>query len=172
MDRIFKEQIGYEMEVYVDDMVVKSRNKNWHCEALADMFAVLGKHKLKLNLEKCSFGAEAEKFLVMLTRRRIEANLKKCEAVINIQSPKNVKTWIEECEVAFQKLKIMLATPSILTKTVEGVWEGTKVDLPYRQSPLGSGYMLQEDRKATLALIITARRLRPYFQSNQIIVIT
>ncbi|RDX84706.1 hypothetical protein CR513_34203, partial [Mucuna pruriens] len=89
---IFKEQIGHEIKVYVDDMVVKSPNENRHCEALAGVFVVLRKHMLKLNLEKCSFDVQDGKFLgFMLTLRGIKANPKKCEVGINMQSPKNVK---------------------------------------------------------------------------------
>ncbi|RDX78272.1 Retrovirus-related Pol polyprotein from transposon opus, partial [Mucuna pruriens] len=89
---------------------------------------VLKKHKLKLNLEKCSFGIHADKFLgFMLTRRGIEANPKKCEAMINMRSPISVKEvhnnrfqWTDEYEATFQELKAMLASPSILTKSIEG----------------------------------------------------
>ncbi|RDY13193.1 hypothetical protein CR513_01922, partial [Mucuna pruriens] len=52
----------------------------------------IGKHKLKLNPEKCSFYVQAGKFLgYMLTRRGIEANLDKYETVINMRSPRSVK---------------------------------------------------------------------------------
>ncbi|RDX95212.1 hypothetical protein CR513_22302, partial [Mucuna pruriens] len=55
MGRIFRDQIGQEMEIYIDDMVVKLSIKNWHYEALANVFATLRKHKLRLNPKKCSF---------------------------------------------------------------------------------------------------------------------
>ncbi|RDX75249.1 Retrovirus-related Pol polyprotein from transposon opus, partial [Mucuna pruriens] len=81
--RIFKDHISRELEVYVDDM---------NCEALAQVFMVLQKHKLKLNLEKCLFSVEAGKFLgFMLTRRRIDANPEKYEAVINMRIPRSIK---------------------------------------------------------------------------------
>ncbi|RDX83674.1 Retrovirus-related Pol polyprotein from transposon opus, partial [Mucuna pruriens] len=72
MDKIFKEHIGCEMEVIVDNMVVNSPKENRHCEALASVFVGLRKHKLKLNPEKFSFDVQAEKFLgFMLIQRRI-----------------------------------------------------------------------------------------------------
>ncbi|RDX82513.1 hypothetical protein CR513_36683, partial [Mucuna pruriens] len=56
MDKIFKEIIGTDMEVYVDDMVVKSTTTSEHCSTLERVFKILRKHQLKLNPEKCSFG--------------------------------------------------------------------------------------------------------------------
>ncbi|RDY08523.1 Retrovirus-related Pol polyprotein from transposon opus, partial [Mucuna pruriens] len=84
MDKIFKDRISHDLEVYVDDMVIKLAIGEQHCE-------VLRKYKLKLNLEKCSFGYAGRFLGFMLTRRRIEVNLKKCKAVINMRSPRNVK---------------------------------------------------------------------------------
>ncbi|RDX66458.1 hypothetical protein CR513_54770, partial [Mucuna pruriens] len=52
---------------------------------------VLKKHKLKLNLEKCSFSVQVGKFLgFILTQRGIKANPEKCEAMINMRSPKSI----------------------------------------------------------------------------------
>ncbi|RDY01387.1 Retrovirus-related Pol polyprotein from transposon 17.6, partial [Mucuna pruriens] len=92
MDKIFKEILGVSIEVYVDDMVVKSIETKKHCEALGRVFSILRKHQLRLNPEKCSFGVHAGKFLgFLLTERGIEANPKKCQAVIKMRSPQNVK---------------------------------------------------------------------------------
>ncbi|RDX85065.1 hypothetical protein CR513_33786, partial [Mucuna pruriens] len=68
MDQVFKEVLGVDLEVYVDDMVVKSTKVFEHCQALGRVFAILRKHQLRLNPEKCSFGVQAGKFLgFMLT---------------------------------------------------------------------------------------------------------
>ncbi|RDY04876.1 hypothetical protein CR513_11345, partial [Mucuna pruriens] len=92
MDKVFKEVIGQDIEVYVDDMVAKSENGRSHCEALRRVFRILRRHQLRLNPEKCSFGVQAGRFLgYMLTERGIEANPEKCRAVINMRSPQNVK---------------------------------------------------------------------------------
>ncbi|RDY11238.1 Retrovirus-related Pol polyprotein from transposon opus, partial [Mucuna pruriens] len=92
MDKVFKEVIGQDIEVYVDDMVAKSENGRSHCEALRRVFRILRRHQLKLNPEKCSFGVQAGRFLgYMLTERGIEANPEKCRTVINMRSPQNVK---------------------------------------------------------------------------------
>ncbi|RDX72162.1 hypothetical protein CR513_48397, partial [Mucuna pruriens] len=92
MDKIFREIIGINIEVYVDDMVVKSTEAAGHCEALERVFSILRKHQLRLNPEKYSIGVHTGKFLgFMLTKRGIEANLDKCQAVINMRSPQNVR---------------------------------------------------------------------------------
>ncbi|RDY09020.1 Retrovirus-related Pol polyprotein, partial [Mucuna pruriens] len=92
MDKVFQEIIGEDMEVYVDDMVVKSSKEEAHYHKLERVFTVLRKNQLRLNLQKCSFGVRAGKFLgFMLTERGIEANLDKCQAIIDMRSPQNVK---------------------------------------------------------------------------------
>ena len=60
---MFKEQIGKMMEVYVDDMLVKSKTAADHVAHLGDTFVVLRKYRIKLNSLKCVFGMASEKFL-------------------------------------------------------------------------------------------------------------
>ncbi|RDY14053.1 Tf2-8, partial [Mucuna pruriens] len=73
-------------------MVVKSQGAAKHCQALGHVFHILRKHKLRLNLGKCSFEVRAGKFLgFMLIERGIEANPEKCQAVVNMRSPQSVK---------------------------------------------------------------------------------
>ncbi|RDX83445.1 Retrovirus-related Pol polyprotein, partial [Mucuna pruriens] len=92
MDTIFKEIIGKDMEVYVDNMVVKSSQTKTHFHTLERIFSILRKNQLKLNPEKCSFGVKAGKFLgFMLTERGIEANPDKCQAIISMRSPQNLR---------------------------------------------------------------------------------
>ncbi|KAL0451934.1 UNVERIFIED_CONTAM: hypothetical protein Slati_1171500 [Sesamum latifolium] len=57
VDKIFRPQLGRNMEVYVDDMLVKSKEAHHHVEDLEETFAVLRKYRVKLNPEKCTFGA-------------------------------------------------------------------------------------------------------------------
>ncbi|RDX88229.1 hypothetical protein CR513_30207, partial [Mucuna pruriens] len=92
MDKVFKEIIGKDMEVYVDDMVVKSSRTETHFHTLEQVFAILRRNQLRLNPEKCSFGVKAGKFLgFMLTKRGIEENPDKCQAIIDMRSPRNLK---------------------------------------------------------------------------------
>ena len=75
MTRIFESQLGKNIKIYVDDMVVKSKVVFEHLGDLDSTFNVLRKHKLRLNASKCFFGVGSGKFLgYMVTHRRIEVN--------------------------------------------------------------------------------------------------
>ena len=76
MTRMFKLQLGKSIEIYVDDMVVKSKVVSEHLEDLNSTFNVLSKHKLCLNASKCSFGMGSGKFLgYMITHREYKLTL-------------------------------------------------------------------------------------------------
>ncbi|XP_074277703.1 uncharacterized protein LOC141601329 [Silene latifolia] len=64
VNMMFKVQIGQTMEVYTDDMDVKSKQASQHHEHLADTFSTLRKYEMKMNPIKCTFGASSRKFLV------------------------------------------------------------------------------------------------------------
>ena len=92
MDKIFKGLIGHNVEIYVDDMVVKSTSCNQHIQDLSQVLQALKVVGMRLNPNKCVFGVEGGKFLgFMLTNRGIEANPDKCQAIMEMQSPKNIK---------------------------------------------------------------------------------
>ena len=92
VNMMFEKQIGKTMEVYVDDMLVKSREASDHIGHLAEMFSILRKYRMKLNPQKCVFGVESGKFLGFIVNHRgIEANPTKIQALINMRSPRNVK---------------------------------------------------------------------------------
>ena len=55
--------MGKNIEVYIDDMVVKSKIVSEHIRDLADIFKILRGHKLRLNAFKCSFVVGLGKFL-------------------------------------------------------------------------------------------------------------
>ena len=55
--------MGKNIEVYIDDMVVKSKIESKHVDDLGNIFEILRKHKLCLNTVKCSFGVGSGKFL-------------------------------------------------------------------------------------------------------------
>ena len=75
MTRMFREKIGCTVEVYIDDIVVKSRKELQHTEDLRGVFEILRQHKLRLNAEKCTFGVGVDKFLgYLISTRGIEAN--------------------------------------------------------------------------------------------------
>ena len=103
MTRMFEPQLGKSIEVYIDDMVAKSKVVSEHVRDLEDIFEILRRHKLCLNTSKCSFGVRSGKFLgYMVTHRGIEVSPDQIRAVNSLQPPRNPK------EV--QKLIGMIAT--------------------------------------------------------------
>ena len=92
VNKMFSKQIGRNMEVYVDDMLVKSKEELTHLDDLRETFATLKQYQMKLNPSKCVFGVASGKFLgFMVSQRGIEANPEKLQAIINMASPKTVK---------------------------------------------------------------------------------
>ena len=63
MTRMFKPQHSKNVEIYIDDMVVKSKVESEHVNDLENIFEILRKHNLHLNASKCSFGVSSGKFL-------------------------------------------------------------------------------------------------------------
>ena len=59
VNMMFSEKIGNNMEVYVDDMLVKSQLNNNHVDDLEECFGVLRKYNMKLNPQKCTFGVSS-----------------------------------------------------------------------------------------------------------------
>ena len=92
VNKMFSKQIGRNMEVYVDDMLVKRREELVHLDDLKETFTTLKQYQMKLNPAKCDLGVASGKFLgFMVSQRGIEANLEKVQAIINMTSPKTVK---------------------------------------------------------------------------------
>ncbi|XP_047174666.1 uncharacterized protein LOC124842265 [Vigna umbellata] len=229
MDRIFRDQIGRCMDVYVDDMVVRSAEGEGHLKDLEEVFRQVRKFGMRLNPAKCTFGVAAGKFLgFMLTSRGIEANPDKCEAILQMQSPTTLKeiqrlvgrltalsrfipnlaarmrpvlrklkkgagpAWDDECERAFQDVKTILVNPPVMNRPVPGgdlhiflgvsetaisvvlMQERPQARLIYfvSRTLLDAEIRYQRVEKVALALLHASRRLRPYFQSHQVIVRT
>ena len=63
VNKMFNKQIGENMEVYMDDMLVKSKKELAHLDDLREMFATLKQYQMKLNPSKCVFGVASGKFL-------------------------------------------------------------------------------------------------------------
>ncbi|RDX84523.1 hypothetical protein CR513_34409, partial [Mucuna pruriens] len=166
MDRIFKDVMGTDVEAYVDDMVVKLTTVGEHCNVFQRvgkfMGFILTERGIEANPKKCQVviniriprnvkGVQQlvgrittlSIFLSWSTKTAfpkreisggVEANLEKCQTVIDMRSPRNVKEilvpvnrndlahlldfeegwkflWIKESKEAFQKMKAMLAVP-------------------------------------------------------------
>ncbi|KAL0373474.1 UNVERIFIED_CONTAM: hypothetical protein Sradi_3263100 [Sesamum radiatum] len=213
-------------EVYVDDMLVKSKEAGNDVVDLEETFSVLRKYKLKLNPKKCAFGGWGDRFLgFMVTQRGIEANLFKIKAILDMKAPTNVNEvqrltgriaalsrfickavekslpffkvlrkartfkWDAPCQQAFEELKNYLAELPSLVKPSQGdilylylsvvpqavssvlirEEEGKQMPIYYVSKVLNSAEgRYTSIEKMALALVVTARRLRPYFLSHPI----
>ncbi|XP_073017906.1 uncharacterized protein [Primulina eburnea] len=230
MDKVFEKQLGRNVEVYVDDILSKTREVTTFIDDLEETFATLMQYGIKLNPAKCIFGVKSGKFLgFMVTERGIEVNPEKVKSVLCMPSPQSVKEvqkltgriaslsrfisrsahrsypffqvlrkaqqfgWNDKCEQAFQDLKAHLAELPVLVKPEPGEKlflylsstehavssvlikeEGSDQKPVYYVSHALKGPELRytEVEKIALALIVTARKLRPYFLSHQIVVLT
>ncbi|GKV42366.1 hypothetical protein SLEP1_g49777 [Rubroshorea leprosula] len=136
---VFRAQIGRNLEVYIDDIVVKSLKAEDHLIDLEETFNNLRKNRMRLNLAKCIFGVEFGKFLgFMVSRRGIEVNPEKINAMAEMEPLKSIKDimrlaaqkdesgkqkkfeWNSECQAAFDELKSYLSSPPLLTKANDG----------------------------------------------------
>ena len=92
MTIMFLDKIGCTIEVYIDDMVVKSKQEVQHIDDLKGVFKVLRQHRLRLNADKCAFEVRAGKFLgYLITNQGIKVNHDKIEAVKHLKPPSNPK---------------------------------------------------------------------------------
>ena len=92
MTRMFEPKLGKSIEVYINDMVIKSKLVYEHVGDLESIFEILKKHKLHLNTSKCSFSVGSDKFLgYMVTHHGIKVNPDQIKAINNLQPPRNPK---------------------------------------------------------------------------------
>jgi nucleotidyltransferase/DNA polymerase involved in DNA repair len=89
---MFHNQIGRNVEVYIDDMLVKTKDEANHLEDLEETFKTLRQYLMKLNPSKCVFGVSSRKFLrFMVSQRGIEANPDKIKAVLEMTPSRTIK---------------------------------------------------------------------------------
>lgn len=133
------------MDVYVNDMLVMSKEEGSHLDDLKEIFETLRQYKMKLNPTKYTFIVSSGKFLgFMVSQRGIEANSKKVKAILEMSSPKIVK------EV--QKLTGRVAT---LNKFV---FKATNKWLPFFKT-LKRAFAWMDDSEAAL------QELKRYFSN-------
>ena len=89
---MFTHQIGWNVQGYVDDMLVKSLQEDYHLNDLRKAFNTFRFYNNKLNLNKCAFGMTAGKFLgFMMSQRGIEVNPDKIHAIMEMTPLRNVR---------------------------------------------------------------------------------
>ncbi|XP_052312432.1 uncharacterized protein LOC112328962 [Populus trichocarpa] len=92
MVTLFHDMMHKEIEVYVDDMIAKSKREEDHVEVLRKLFERLRKYELRLNPVKCSFGVKSGKLLgFVVSDRGIEVDPDKVKAIQAMSSPKTEK---------------------------------------------------------------------------------
>ncbi|GJZ73635.1 reverse transcriptase domain-containing protein [Tanacetum coccineum] len=92
VDKAFEKQIGRNLEVYVDDLVIKSHTEQEILRDIKENFQTLRRINMKLNPKKCTFGAKEGMFLGHIVNMKgIKACPEKAKAVIKLKSPKTLK---------------------------------------------------------------------------------
>src|SRR5438132_6750273 len=92
MQRCLHDQLGRNMEAYVDDVVIKSQVKEDLISDLSETFANLRRFRWKLNPEKYVFGVPSGKLLgFIVSYRGIEANVEKLKDIFRMNSPTKLK---------------------------------------------------------------------------------
>ena len=92
MNKMFTQQIGRNVQVYVDDMLVKSLHENNHLDDLQETFNTFRSYNMKLNPSKCVFRVTTGKFLgFMVSHRGIEVNSEKVRAIMELEPLRTVK---------------------------------------------------------------------------------
>ena len=81
-----------EVEVYVDDMIVKSKDRGSHAINLRKFFERIKEYRLRLNPQKCTFGVTAGKLLgFLVSNRGIKIDPSKVKAILEMPPPKSEK---------------------------------------------------------------------------------
>ncbi|GJZ18929.1 reverse transcriptase domain-containing protein [Tanacetum coccineum] len=122
VDKAFKKQIRRNLEVYVDNLMIKSHTKHEILRDVKETFRTLRKINMKLNLKKCTFGVEEGMFLGHIVNMEgIKSCPEKAKAVIKLSSPRTLKEVqilngkLARAKKAFQEMKRCIAELSTLT---------------------------------------------------------
>eukprot|EP00253_Pinus_taeda_P035159 PITA_35159 len=108
--------------VFIDDILVYSKNEEEHAEHLATVLRLLREHQLYAKLNKCSlFQTEVHYFGQVVSKEGIALDLEKIRVIMEWVAPKNVDErkgkkfeWTKECEASFERLKQLLTHAPIL----------------------------------------------------------
>ncbi|KAE8695867.1 high mobility group B protein 6-like [Hibiscus syriacus] len=126
MVTLFHDMIHKEIEVYVDNMIIKAQTENQNFEHLRKLFQRLRKFQLRLNPRKCTFGVTSGKLLsYVVSRKCIEVDPDKVKAIQNLPLPRTQKennpgSWDENCQITFEKVKEYLSNTPILMSPIPG----------------------------------------------------
>jgi hypothetical protein len=92
MQKCLRDQIDKNVQVYVDDVVIKTKESKTLIDDLWETFANLRRFRMKLNPAKCTFGMPAGKLLgFLVSSRGIEVNPSKIRAIERMKPPMDLK---------------------------------------------------------------------------------
>ena len=117
-----------EVEVYVNDMIVKSKDKGGHIINLRKFFKRIKEYRLRLNPQKCTFGVTTGKLLGFLVSiRGIEVDPSKIKAILEMPPPKNEK----EISGFLGRLQYISQFIAKLTSTCEPIFKLLRKNEPH-----------------------------------------
>uniref|UniRef100_A0A2N9HNT3 Uncharacterized protein n=1 Tax=Fagus sylvatica TaxID=28930 RepID=A0A2N9HNT3_FAGSY len=153
MNRMFHDQIGRNVEVYVDDMLVKSKEEDGHLDDLRETFQTLRKYQMKLNPTT----KEVQRLTgrVAALNRFMSRSTDKCLPFF--KTLKKAFEWTDECQQAFEELKRYLAKPPLLSPSKQG--EELYLYLAVSPTAVSSALVREEERRQ-LPVYYTSRVLR------------
>ena len=103
--KIFQPLLGNTIEAYIDDLLVKSKERFDHTKHLQEAFELFRRYDMKLNPLKCAFGVSSGKFLgFMVTQRGIESNHVQLKAVMDSQAP-TFRKWVQQLTIRLAALR-------------------------------------------------------------------
>ncbi|RVW76532.1 Retrovirus-related Pol polyprotein from transposon 17.6 [Vitis vinifera] len=126
---LFHDMMHRDVEVYVDDMIVKSRDRADHLAVLQRFFERIRQFRLRLNPKKCTFGVASGKLLghIVSERGRLQyisrfiARLTDiCEPIFRLLRKNQPTVWNDDCQHAFERIKECLFSPSVLVPPTPG----------------------------------------------------
>nr|KYP43464.1 Retrovirus-related Pol polyprotein from transposon 17.6 [Cajanus cajan] len=189
MDKSFHQQIEKCLEVYVDDMVVKSDSMDDHIKDLRQVF-----DEAIIDMRSPRNVKEVQRLAgrIASLARFLPCMADKSRPIMSLLKKARKFQWIEECELSFQEFKEMLAAPPLLSK--QNHQSDLIVYIVVSKKPISVALVqerkeqvpvyfvsrvlqeaenrYQQLEKTVLALVQAARRLHHYFQSHKIVVRT
>ncbi|PKI49530.1 hypothetical protein CRG98_030067 [Punica granatum] len=124
MVTLFHDMMHKEVEIYVDDMIAKSKEGEDHLVNLKRLFDRLKEYKLRLNPEKCTFGARSGKLLgFVVSERGIEVDPDKVKAIKELPPPSSIRET--------DPLKYLLDSPSSMRNIAKWRCQLTEYEIEY-----------------------------------------
>ncbi|GJR80286.1 reverse transcriptase domain-containing protein [Tanacetum coccineum] len=200
VDKAFQRQIGRNLEVYVDDLVIKSRTEEEIIRDITKTFKTLREINMKLNPRKCSFGMQEGMFLgYKVNTGGLKVCTEESDAVLSFPSPRCLKdvqklngklargrSSLQTNEELIAELPMLTAPKEkeelivYLAAAKEAISAVLMTDREGKQVPVyfvsralrGPEINYTPMEKLVLALLSASKRLKRYFQAHTIVVIT